>query len=80
MLSDPYRNFGVKGDNHSLLLTQCWQTIGPSWDDFVECVNGGSIFAIITAKRTYTFSFRESIYNFIVTNHNGISKRELLKT
>jgi hypothetical protein len=52
--------------------------IGPSWDDFVEAVNGGSIFSIITARGHTPSVLRDAVYNMIMTNHNGISKEELL--
>ena len=51
---------------------------GPSWDDFVECLNGGSIFAIITARGHNPETLKEATYNYIVTNHNGISKSECI--
>ena len=53
---------------------------GPSWNDFVECINGGSIFAIITARGHTPSVLKDAIYNMIVTNHNGIRSRELIET
>ena len=52
---------------------------GPSWNDFVECINGGSIFAIITARGHTPSVLRDSIYNLIVTNHNGIDSSKLIE-
>ncbi len=75
---DPYRNFGVQGDKKFIVDSLLAQP-GPSWDDFVECINGGSIFAIITARGHTPTVLRDSIYNFIVTNHNGISAETLIK-
>lgn len=75
---DPYRNFGVQGDKKFIVDSLLAQP-GPSWDDFVECINGGSIFAIITARGHTPTVLRDSIYNFIVTNHNGISAESLIK-
>ena len=40
---DPYRNFGVKGDN-AFIVDSLLAKPGPSWNDFVEAINGGSIF------------------------------------
>ena len=76
--NDPYRNFGVKGDS-AFIIDSMVASIGPSWDDFVECINGGSIFAIITARGHTPSVLREAIYNFIVTNHNGINKDILIE-
>jgi len=74
---DPYRNFGVKGDN-AFIVDSLLAKPGPSWDDFVEAINGGSIFSIITARGHTPSVLREAIYNMIVTNHNGISKESLI--
>lgn len=74
---NPYRNFGVEGDK-KFIVDSLLATPGPSWDDFVECINGGSIFAIITARGHTPNVLRDSIYNFIVTNHNGIDKNTLI--
>jgi len=75
---DPYRNFGVQGDKKFIVDSLLAQP-GPSWDDFVECINGGSIFAIITARGHTPTVLKDSIYNFIVTNHNGISAETLIQ-
>ena len=75
---DPYRNFGIQGDKKFIVDSLLAQP-GPSWDDFVECINGGSIFAIITARGHTPTVLRDSIYNFIVTNHNGISAESLIQ-
>lgn len=75
--SDPYKNFGVKGDN-AFIIDSMLATPGPSWNDFVEAINGGSIFSIITARGHTPSVLREAIYNMIVTNHNGISKETLI--
>jgi len=74
---DPYRNFGVEGDK-AFIVDAMMAKIGPSWNDFVEAINGGSIFSIITARGHHPDTLREAVYNMIVTDHNGISKQELL--
>jgi DNA polymerase/3'-5' exonuclease PolX len=50
---------------------------GPSWNDFVECINGGSIFAIITARGHNPKTLREAVYNLIMSNHLGINSKTL---
>jgi hypothetical protein len=75
---NPYKNFGVEGDK-KFVVDSLLAEPGPSWDDFVECINGGSIFAIITARGHTPFVLRDSIYNFIVTNHNGINAETLIE-
>ena len=74
---DPYKNFGIQGDN-AFIIDSMLAKPGPSWDDFVEAINGGSIFSIITARGHTPSVLREAIYNMIVTDHNGISKESLI--
>ena len=74
---NPYRNFGIEGDK-KFIVDSLLAEPGPSWDDFVECINGGSIFAIITARGHTPSVLRDSIYNMIVTNHNGINAQTLI--
>ena len=75
---NPYRNFGVEGDKRFIVDSMLAEP-GPSWDDFVECINGGSIFAIITARGHTPSVLKDSIYNMIVTNHNGINAQTLIE-
>ena len=74
---DAYKYFKVDGDNQ-FIIDSMLATTGPSWDDFIECINGGSIFAIITARGHTPSVLRSAIYNYIVTDHNGIDKDELV--
>ena len=74
---DPYRFFTVKGDSQ-FIVDAMLAPIGPSWDDFVEAINGGSIFSIITARGHTPSVLRDAVYNMIMTNHNGINKEELI--
>jgi len=75
---DPYRNFSVSGDKRFVVDSMIAE-IGPSWDDFVECINGGSIFAIITARGHTPNVIKESIFNLIMKDHKGISKDLLIE-
>jgi hypothetical protein len=52
---------------------------GPAWEDFVEAINGGSIFSIVTARGHSPLIIRRAIENMINTNFKGISKKELVK-
>ena len=74
---DPYRNFKVTGDDQ-FIVDSIIATPGPSWNDFVECINGGSIFSIITARGHTPSVMRDAVYNYIVSDHNGIDKEELI--
>lgn len=72
----PFRNFRIEGDKRFVLDSLLAQP-GPSWNDFVECINGGSIFAIITARGHNPKTLREAVYNLIMSNHLGINSKTL---
>ena len=74
---NPYRNFTTEGDSQFIVDAMVAET-GPSWDDFVEAINGGSIFSIITARGHTPSVLKDAVYNMIMTNHKGISKDELI--
>ncbi|MDA9016674.1 hypothetical protein N9H63_01685 [bacterium] len=74
---NPYRNFTTEGDSQFIVDSMVAET-GPSWDDFVEAINGGSIFSIITARGHTPSVLKDAVYNMIMTNHKGISKEELI--
>lgn len=73
-----FRNFRTDGDEQFKMDVFTAQ-LGPAWDDFLEAVNNGSIFSIITARGHDPKTLREAVYNLIVTNHAGINRDELLK-
>jgi hypothetical protein len=75
---EPFKYFGVKGDKQFIVDSMIAKP-GPAWDDFVEAVNGGSIFSIITARGHTPDVLKESVYNLIVSNKYGISSKELIK-
>ena len=73
---NPFRNFRSEGDKRFVLDSLLAQP-GPSWNDFVECINGGSIFAIITARGHNPKILKEAVYNLIMSNHLGINSKTL---
>ncbi len=75
---EPFRFFSTKGDKRFIVDSLLAKT-GPAWDDFVQTVNNGSIFSIITARGHSPFTIRQAIENMIELNYKGISKKELVK-
>lgn len=75
---DPFRNFRTFGDD-KFLIDAMKAKPGPAFDDFREAINNGSIFAIITARGHNPNTLKEAVYNYIVSNYNGIDKNELVK-
>lgn len=75
---DAFRDFRVTGDD-KFIKDSMIAEIGPSWDDFVESVNNGSIFAIITARGHTPSVIKEAVYNLINSNKHGLDKKEIVK-
>lgn len=75
---DAFRDFKVTGDKKFISDLMKAPT-GPAWDDFVEAVNNGSIFAIITARGHTPSVLKNAVYNLIKKNKHGLSEEELVK-
>ena len=75
---DPFRNFRTAGDK-AFLIDSMLAKPGPAWNDFVECINNGSIFSIITARGHNPNTLKEAVYNYIISDFKGINKDELVK-
>ena len=76
--SNPFRNFREEGDKR-FIVDSMVASPGPSWNDFVECINGGSIFSIITARGHNPETLKEATYNYIISSHNGINMKTLVE-
>ena len=75
---NPFRDFNVPGDQQFLKDAMKAPT-GPAWDDFVEAVNNGSVFSVITARGHTPSILKNAVYNLIKKNKHGISEKELVK-
>jgi len=75
---NPFRYFSTQGDKKFMIDSLLAKT-GPAWNDFVECINGGSIFSIITARGHSPETIAKSIKKLIDGNINGLSKHQLIK-
>lgn len=75
---DAFRDFTVTGDKKFMVDSMKAPT-GPAWEDFVEAVNNGSIFAIITARGHTPSVLKNAIYQLIQKNMHGLNKDELVK-
>ena len=76
--NDPFRYFGVKGDKQFIVDAMTAKP-GPAWGDFVEAINNGSIFSIVTARGHKPETLKQAVYNYIVSGYNGIDKDQLIK-
>ena len=67
------RNFRGKLGDKVLLKEIKNAEIGPSWSDFVSCINSGSFFGVITARGNSLKCLQDIFKNFIKNSVNGIS-------
>lgn len=75
---DAFRDFKVSGDKKFLKDTIS-APVGPAWPDFVEAINNGSIFAIVTARGHTPSVLKRAVYNLIKMSRDGINKKQLVK-
>jgi hypothetical protein len=54
--------------------------LAPSWNDFVEAVNSGAYFGIITARAHEPKVFKETVRIFIENDYKGISRNTLIES
>lgn len=73
-----FRNFRVQGDE--VFLQDIFRAKpAPAWDDFVECLNSASIFAIVTARGHHPKTLKKAVYKYIMSNHDGIDSGKIIK-
>jgi hypothetical protein len=77
---DPFKYFREAGDNQFIIDSEIAEPVWEGgWKDFVEAINGGSIFSIITARGHNPDTIKEAVYNMIISQKNGINLEELLR-
>lgn len=75
---EAFRDFKVPGDK-KFLIDAMKAPVGPAWGDFVEAVNNGSIFSIITARGHTPSVLKNAVYNLIKKNMHGLNEKEIAK-
>ena len=73
----PFRNFRVEGDAQ-FLQDVMTAKLGPSFPDFKECVEGASIFAIITARGHNPETLKEACKKYILSGYGGINTEQVI--
>ena len=77
---DSFKNFRYPTGDEKFLEDVLSAPAAPSWGDFVECINGGSIFAIITARGHHPETLKKAVKIYINANYMGISKKLLVES
>lgn len=80
-----FRDYGPRGDNaffEDAIKSIKNNNFGPSWDDFIECLVGGNIFMIITARGHEPESIRKVvewiIFNYLNSKQKDIMEKNLI--
>jgi len=76
---DAFKYFRYPTGDEKFLEDVLSAPAAPSWGDFVECINGGSIFAIITARGHHPETLKKAVKVYIDANYMGISKELLVQ-
>jgi len=71
---DAFKDFRPEGDAQFIKDTENPVKYGPIWKDFVECVNQGRIFSVITARGHTPSVMKDAVKHMINRNQNGIYK------
>jgi len=75
---NPFRDFKTDGDKkflHDVMSAKL--AIDAAWPDFVEAINNGSLFAIITARGHNPMTLMRGVKKLIDSNRGGIDSDEL---
>lgn len=72
-----FRDFRVEGDQKFLEDVEAGPKTAPAWNDFVECLNSASVFAIITARGHTPSILKEAVKILIDMNYQGIDKGQI---
>lgn len=76
---EPFRDFLQEGDKRFILdLEKSKIASSDIWGDFIEAINNGSIFSIITARGHNPNTIKNGIKNLIDTSYGGINKDKVI--
>ena len=78
-LAHSMRNFRGKNGDKILLQDIKKTEFGPSWSDFVECINSGSVLAVITGRGNSINCLKKAFKGLILKNTNGILMEQFVE-
>ena len=77
---DPFRFFRTAGDQKFMRDIENAPLVRGPWSDFVEAINNGSIFSIITARGHHPNTLKKGVYKLIMMGRGGIEKEQLIQS
>ena len=78
--NEPFRYFGTEGDQKFLRDIENAPLVRGPWMVFVESINNGSIFSIITARGHNPNTLKKGVYKLIMMGRGGLDKEQLLES
>lgn len=77
---DPFRFFRTAGDQKFMRDIENAPLVRGPWSDFVEAINNGSIFSIITARGHHPNTLKKGVYKLIMMGRGGLDKEQLVQS
>jgi hypothetical protein len=78
---NPFRDFKTDGDSKFLKdVMSAKLAVDAAWPDFVEAINNGSLFSIITARGHHPMTLMKGVKKLIDSNRGGIDSDQLYES
>ena len=77
---NPFRFFGTQGDSKFMTDIEDAPLVRGPWRDFVEAINNGSVFAIITARGHHPNTLKKGVLKLILMGRGGLNKEQLVQS
>jgi hypothetical protein len=76
----PFRYFSTLGDQKFMKDIETAPLVREPWSDFVEAINNGSIFSIITARGHHPNTLKKGVYKLIMMGRGGLNRSKLVES
>lgn len=77
---DPFRYFRTLGDKKFMEDIETAPLVRGPWNDFIEAINSGSIFSIITARGHNPNTLKKGVYKLIKMGRGGLNEEKLVSS
>jgi hypothetical protein len=77
---DPFKYFRTAGDSKFMKDIETAPLVRGPWSDFVEAINNGSVFSIITARGHNPNTLKKGVLKLILMGRGGLDKEKLVES
>ncbi len=77
---NPFRFFGTQGDSKFMRDIENAPLVRGPWSDFIEAINNGSVFSIITARGHHPNTLKKGVLKLILMGRGGLDKEKLVES